>query len=76
MIYFSKNNQRDLWTNLLMPFRNCSNIIQIQEIFSILKQLLKKWSASPHQEMKIDEVVADIIEKVKKEIGILYTFIL
>ena len=38
-----------------------------------VKSMIKKWPASPHQKMKIDEVAADIIEKVKKkEIGILY----
>lgn len=38
-----------------------------------VKSMIKKWPASPHQKMKIDEVAADIIEKVKKkEIGIFY----
>ncbi len=38
-----------------------------------VRSMIKKWPASPHQKMKIDEVVADIIEKVeKKEIGIFY----
>lgn len=38
-----------------------------------VKSMIKKWPASPHQNMKIDEVVEDIIEKVKqKETGIFY----
>lgn len=38
-----------------------------------VKSMIKKWPASPHQKMKIDEVVADIIKKVeKKENGIFY----
>ena len=36
-----------------------------------VRSMIKKWPASPHQEMKIDEVVADIITKVKQhETGI------
>ena len=35
--------------------------------------MIKKWPASPRQVMRIDEVVSDILEKVKKrEIGIFY----
>lgn len=38
-----------------------------------VRSMIKKWPASPHQEMKIDEVVADIITKVKQhETGIYY----
>lgn len=38
-----------------------------------VKSMIKKWPASSHQTMKIDEVVADIIKKVKqKEKGIFY----
>lgn len=38
-----------------------------------VKSMIKKWPASPHQKMKIDEVVADIIEKVEqREMGIFY----
>lgn len=38
-----------------------------------IKSMIKKWPASPHQTMKIDEVVADIMEKIeKKETGIFY----
>lgn len=38
-----------------------------------VKSMIKKWPASPHQSMKIDEVVSDVIEKVKrKETGIFY----
>ncbi|ANU44951.1 hypothetical protein ADH76_01390 [Enterocloster clostridioformis] len=40
---------------------------------SQVKSMIKKWPASPHQKMRIDEVVMDIITKVKnKEIGIFY----
>lgn len=40
---------------------------------SQIKSIIKKWPASPHQKMKIDEVVEDIIKKVKnKEAGIFY----
>lgn len=38
-----------------------------------IKLMIKKWPASPRQVMRIDEVVSDILEKVKKrEIGIFY----
>lgn len=38
-----------------------------------VKRMIKKWPASPHQSMKIDEVVSDVIEKVRKrENGIFY----
>lgn len=38
-----------------------------------VKSMIKKWPASSHQKIKIDEVVTDIIEKVrKKENGIFY----
>ena len=38
-----------------------------------VRSMIKKWPASPHQNMKIDEVVADIIKKVKqREAGIFY----
>uniref|UniRef100_UPI00405686F2 hypothetical protein n=1 Tax=Agathobacter sp. TaxID=2021311 RepID=UPI00405686F2 len=38
-----------------------------------VKSMIKKWPASPHQTMKIAEVVEDIIEKVeRKEVGIYY----
>lgn len=40
---------------------------------SQVRSMIKRWPASPKQEMKIDEVVNDIISKVKnKEIGISY----
>lgn len=35
--------------------------------------MMKKWPASPHQEMKINEVVGDIIQKVQtQKCGIYY----
>lgn len=38
-----------------------------------VKSMIKKWPASPHQKFKIDEVVNDIITKVKnKNTGIYY----
>lgn len=38
-----------------------------------VKSMIKKWPTSPHQEWKIDEIVEDIMEKVKnKKIGIYY----
>lgn len=38
-----------------------------------VRNMIKKWPASPHQQMKIGDVVTDIIEKVRnKEIGIFY----
>lgn len=40
---------------------------------SQVKRMIKKWPASPHQKMKIDEVVQDIINKIKsKDNGIFY----
>jgi hypothetical protein len=40
---------------------------------SQVRSLIGKWPASPHQKMKIDEVVNDIISKIKnKENGIFY----
>jgi len=40
---------------------------------SQVRSMIKRWPASPNQEMKIDEVVEDIISKSKnKEIGISY----
>ena len=40
---------------------------------SQVRSMIKKWTASPHQTMKIDEVVADIIKRVSnREIGIYY----
>jgi len=38
-----------------------------------VRGMIKKWSASPHQTMKIDELVDDIIVKVReKQVGIFY----
>lgn len=38
-----------------------------------VRSMIKKWPASPHQKMKINEVVTDIIDKIKiREIGIFY----
>lgn len=38
-----------------------------------VKSMIRKWPASPHQTMKIKEVVDDIIEKVRNQkIGIYY----
>lgn len=38
-----------------------------------VRSMIKKWPASPHQTMKIDEVVADIINKAQqKKPGIFY----
>lgn len=38
-----------------------------------VRNMIKKWPASPHQEMKINEVVDDIIQKVQThECGIYY----
>lgn len=40
---------------------------------SQVRRMIKKWPASPHQKMKIDDVVYDIINKVKnKDNGIFY----
>lgn len=40
---------------------------------SQVRSMIGKWPASPHQKMKIDEVVNDIISKIKnKENGIFY----
>ena len=40
---------------------------------SQVRSMIKKWASSPHQTMKIDEVVADIIKRVSnREIGIYY----
>ena len=39
-----------------------------------VRSMIKKWSASPHQEMKIDEVVADIITKVKQHETAIYYY--
>lgn len=40
---------------------------------SQVRRMIKKWPASPHQKMKIDDVVYDIISKVKnKDNGIFY----
>lgn len=40
---------------------------------SQVRSMIRKWPASPYQKMKIDEVVADIIQKVqKKQSGIYY----
>lgn len=38
-----------------------------------VRGMIKKWPASPHQKMKIDEVVADIIDKAgNNKLGIYY----
>lgn len=38
-----------------------------------VRTMIKKWPASPHQKMRIDEVVADIIKKVNNNmLGIYY----
>ena len=48
-----------------------SKLIKLNK--SQVRSMIKKWPASPHQIMKIDEVVSDIINKVNnREIGIYY----
>lgn len=48
-----------------------SKVIRLNK--SQVRSMIKKWPASPHQKMKINEVVDDIIRKVKnKENGIFY----
>ncbi len=38
-----------------------------------IRSVIKKWPASPHQKLKIEDVVTDIIERIeKREIGIFY----
>ena len=36
--------------------------------------MIGRWPASPHQEMKIDEVVSDIIAKVKESANGIYYY--
>lgn len=48
-----------------------SKLIKLNK--SQVRSMIKKWPASPHQDMKIKEVVTDIMNKVSnREIGIYY----
>lgn len=79
---FSYEDGKSIYDNILKELGTTKELKFPKKFYSAkliklnktqVKRMIKKWPASPHQKMKIDEVVEDIIKKVKqRENGIFY----